>query len=1037
MSEIIKQKADIEAEFLKINKANQIIAQNFREAKSSGDQAKLQDSLNKIRVMKDREEFLQTQYTSLQEQEAKPELERIGKLTEELRTPRVAPPPMGYSPYGLMPGSMPGAPFPEAVNYPTAEEDKQRKRQIVGEIYNLPLEEGGMGKERLPTSLMAQVESLPNPSSKAQLLENTYGKGNVLPIDIGGKTEFFIKPPGGGVKTTLDKGIAGLAGIAVEAPVVAAEIASFLGISAATKSPALAVAGSATVGGVVGTGIDEALRLTYGLPSDLGGTMARRGTQAVIGTALGGVTDVAIPAMRAARIENPFANKFALELEGAAERLMTSEQKLAAKQGRKAGEIQVPMGAKLAGQQGVEMQSELMGTYAKSNITSIALKTQESLIRLFDNFKSKALATPSDFANIAAQKEAQRNALSGNIASLTGRDKRIVRAALDRQTKGALSDIDELGDILRVEIKNAEDQAIKSTTEQYDVLKDLANQAGFNISAKNFLDIVSTIKNRINIGGAFDEAAVKGVENRLKQVRDAPDLIATAQAKLKKAKTLRQRQDLTAEIQRLQSINKPLDFEAFDAYIRAFNDARPDNAVGGTTKDVFGAGISKELSELRRNVYSKFNVTLPNGNVANLGDEFQKATELVQARGAFEKNTLGGILREAAGEQATTPRDIVNSVLKEPYTVQRVTQALRELGAANPQKAGEADKMLGLLQLQYMNNIGVGRTGGRKVQVDDGMLESLFGKQAAAQKRSIDEINRNIGNVKGLDKSKLSFDDLQKMGQPLSDNERKSLAKSITKRLQAEKEEERLINSSIFKLAKKGNFENIDPDAISKAILSPNSTTTDAIVAMRELSKASLEARNLYKGDFRRELLDQFAGGTPTANAPFETLFDTKKFISAYKSPNETGKTAFAKKLEIVLGKEEAQELYDIARLYEANIIANTSAPGFNPRFTATNKGVILGLPVGQGFLSTKNRLITAMLSSGSQRIALKNALSKTAMPGAVNDAYNKMAKEMFLTRTGLTALAHQASSDPEFSAEITNMAKEFNEKQGLDLGGN
>jgi hypothetical protein len=345
--------------------------------------------------------------------------------------------------------------------------------------------------------------------------------------------------------------------------------------------------------------------------------------------------------------------------------------------------------------------------------------------------------------------------------------------------------------------------------------------------------------------------------------------------------------------------------------------------------------------------------------------------------------------------------------------------------------------MLGLLQLQYMNNIGVGRGGGGKVQVDDGMLEALFGKQAAAQKRSIDEINRNIGDIKGLDKSKLSFDDLQKMGQPLSDNERKSLAKSITKRLQAEKEEKRLINSSIFKLAEKGNFENIDADVISKAILSPSSTTTDAIVAMRELSKASLEARNLYKGDFRRELLDQFAGGTPTANAPFETLFDTKKFISAYKSPNETGKTAFAKKLEIVLGKEEAQELYDIARLYEANIIANTSAPGFNPRFTATNKGVILGLPVGQGFLSTKNRLITAMLSSGSQRIALKNALSKTAMPGAVNDAYNKMAKEMFLTRTGLTALAHQASSDPEFSAEITNMAKEFNEKQGLDLGGN
>ena len=1025
MSELQNNKKLIERELGELSSDLVLTAKKIKEAESAGDKEKA-FSLREQGLVLDREaERLQSEYDLLQEQEAKPELERIGKLTKELEKTGFG----AYSPIG-------GVTISNDPNPPT----KERQRELVAEIYKAPVGEGGMAAEQLPTGLMAQVASLPNPTSKAQLLENTFGKGNVLPVNIGGNLEFFIKQPDGGVKTTLDKGIAGLAGIAVEAPVVAAEIASFLGISAATKSPALAVAGSATVGGVVGTGIDEALRLTYGLPSDLGGTMARRGTQAVIGTALGGVTDVAIPAMRAARIENPFANKFALELEGAAERLMTSEQKLAAKQGRKAGEIQVPMGAKLAGQQGVEMQSELAGTYAKSNITSAALKTQESLIRLFDNFKSKASATPSDFANIAAQKEAQRNALSGNIASLTGRDKRIVAAALDRQTKGALSDIDELGDILRVEIKNAEDQAIKSTTEQYDVLEDVANRAGFSISAKELLGLLPRIKGKVNIGGAFDESAVKSVESRLRALAVDENKIASIQKRIDGEKDPEVIRNLSDQIESIRN-NDKLDFRAFDAYIRAFNDARPDNAVGGKTKDVFGSGVSAELSKLRRDIYSRFEAVNPNGTVSNLGDEFQLATDRVKARGAFEKNTLGGILREAAGEQATTPRDIVNSVLKEPYTVQRVTQALRELGAANPQKAGEADKMLGLLQLQYMNNIGVGRGGGGKVQVDDGMLEALFGKQAAAQKRSIDEINRNIGDIKGLDKSKLSFDDLQKMGQPLSDNERKSLAKSITKRLQAEKEEERLINSSIFKLAKKGNFENIDPDVISKAILSPSSTTTDAIVAMRELSKASLEARNLYKGDFRRELLDQFAGGTPTANAPFETLFDTKKFISAYKSPNETGKTAFAKKLEIVLGKEEAQKLYDIARLYEANIIANTSAPGFNPRFTATNKGVILGLPIGQMGLSTKNRFITGMLSSDSQRnalmIALKNGLSKTAMPGAVNDVYNKMAKEMFLTRTGLTALAHQASSDPEFSAEITNMAKEFNEKQGLDLGGN
>jgi hypothetical protein len=70
-------------------------------------------------------------------------------------------------------------------------------------------------------------------------------------------------------------------------------------------------------------------------------------------------------------------------------------------------------------------------------------------------------------------------------------------------------------------------------------------------------------------------------------------------------------QNLSNEIKELQNISGPLDFKGFDAYIKRFNDARPDNAVGGTTKDVFGAGISKELSELRRNIYGQFNATYP------------------------------------------------------------------------------------------------------------------------------------------------------------------------------------------------------------------------------------------------------------------------------------------------------------------------------------------------------------------------------------------------------------------------------------------
>ena len=580
MSELKQNKAAIEDEFRKINETNKVIGQKLDAAKASGNTNEYDSLINDLRAMKDREDFLQNSYTKLMTQEAGLQVADVSKLTSELRQePSYMPNYMGM-------GGAYNAP-PMIANQQSPSELQQRQLEIVGEVYNLPIGKGGREAEKIPASLMAQVETLYDPTSKSQLLEKTYGKGNVLPVDVGGNTEFFIKSPDGSVKTTLDKGIAGLAGIATEAPVVASEIASFLGILGPTKSPAAASVGSAAVGGVVGSGIDTALRLSYGLSPDFGGTIARRGTGAIISAGTGMLTDVAIPAYRAARIPDPFENKFFKVLDESANRLKAREEKLAASQGRVAGEINVPVGARLAGQQGIDIQSELAGTYAGSGIAAGARNTQESLLRLSDDIKSDIPVTANDFSAIAVNQEGQRRALANRIARTNNKSVTIIDNTISKILKPrAKTNVDDLGGILRTNIEAAEAQAIKSTSEQYNVLADVAERAGFQISAKDLLDILPAIKGKINIGGAFDEAAVKGVESRLREVRDAPRLIAAAQAKLKKAKTSGQRQDLTAEIQRLQSINKPLDFRAFDAYIRAFNDARPDNAVGGTTKDV-------------------------------------------------------------------------------------------------------------------------------------------------------------------------------------------------------------------------------------------------------------------------------------------------------------------------------------------------------------------------------------------------------------------------------------------------------------------
>ena len=1038
MSEIATKKAEIESEFSKINQTNQIIAQNLRDAKAAGDDEKYQSLIGKLRTVKDREEFLQGQYTSLQEQEAKPELEKISKRREELERTAVST----YMPFGGMMFSSEPAP-------PT----KERARELVAEIYNAPVGKGGMAAEQLPAGVRASVGALPTPEGELEYLKKTYPKANIVPIDIAGKTEYLIKNQDGTSLTTLDKGVAGTAGmLAVEAPIALGSTAAGIGTAIATKSPVTATLAAGGTELALGTAADAITRAALGMPQQFGEDVSRRGLQAGIGTALGLGIDVVPSAVVAARMPSNFQNEFLKSYQESVKRLGLPE-------------TAIPAGAQF-GQQGIQAAQELSGQFPKAGIAANMRKAQESIRTLFEGVKKGVPATANDFSAIAVNQKGQRDALKNSISRATEKSEAVIESAMEKILKSrAKTNVDDLGNILRTNIEAAEAQAIKSTTEQYDVLADVAERAGFQISAKDLLNVVSTIKGKKNVGGAFDEAAVKGVENRLREVRDAPVLIYDAGEKLKsvrkslatltkerlsgkkisktrlnqiKANELRYQgevQNLSKEIQRLQGINKPLDFKAFDAYIRAFNDARPDNAVGGTTKDVFGAGVSAELSELRRNIYSKFNATMPDGTVKNLGKEFETAAQKVQARGAFEGNTLGGILKDVVGEQAKTQRDIVSSVMKEPSTINRVLQATKELELADQTQAGITDKLQGMMRLQYLNDLGMGRKKGvARLDYDQGMLDSLYGNKSAAAARGLDSLNEKLRVLKSANVPEMTLTDLNALSSALSKDARDEVANGIIKRNALEKQEEALVRSSIFKAASKGNFENIDPDLLSKSILSKASSIGETKTTMAKLSQASLESRNLFKGDFMRNLLDEYPGGTPSAAAPYTPLFDAKKFLADWEAP--TGKSQFAQKLETVLGQKDAQFLYDLAKVYEGNTIADIAAKGSNLRMISGGGGVTVIAPVVPIISGLRNRYIAAMLSTGSERYGLKSALARNALPGEVNDAYVKMFKGAFATRQGIMALANQASSDPEFSAELQNAVREFEEKEGLDLGG-
>jgi len=543
---------------------------------------------------------------------------------------------------------------------------------------------------------------------------------------------------------------------------------------------------------------------------------------------------------------------------------------------------------------------------------------------------------------------------------------------------------------------------------------------------------VSKIKKQANPKKAYDESATNGVENRLRSLIADKKEISNLEARIAGEKDVAKSNELLG---RIESIKKrgDLSFKDFDSYIKSFNDARPDNAVGGTTKDALGAKVASKLSESRREIYSNFNAINPDGTIKNLGDEFQKATELVRARSAFEGNTLGGVLKEIVGEQATTPRDVVNLVMKEPFTINRVLRAAKELESADPTQAGIANNLQGMMRLQYLNNLGMGNKNGiARLDYDQGMLDSLYGDKSNLAAKGLDSLNNKLKVLKSSNVPEMTLTDLNAFSSALSQDARDEVASGIIKRTSLEKQEQDLVRSSIFKAAQKGNFENIDPDLLSKSILSKGTTIGETKTTMVKLNQSSPESRNLFKGDFMRNLLDEYPGGIPSANAPYTPLFDARKFLADWESP--TGKSQFAQKLETVLGESDAQFIYDLAKVYEGNTIADISAKSSGLRTIRGETGTTFILPIGPILSAGKNRYLAAMLSTGSDRYGLKRSLARNASPGDVNDAYVKMFKNAFTTRQGITALANQASSDPEFSAELQNALREFDKKENLQL---
>ena len=136
MSETQRTKDVVNDELLRVFNIGKAIAKKIDDLPGDENIDKRQPLLEDLRNAAKLEETLNNEFARLVESEKKPELERIQALSKELRAPMVGPSVNYFAMYGR--GGIGGTPQVYDTQQPSVEQQITRKRELIGERFNLP-----------------------------------------------------------------------------------------------------------------------------------------------------------------------------------------------------------------------------------------------------------------------------------------------------------------------------------------------------------------------------------------------------------------------------------------------------------------------------------------------------------------------------------------------------------------------------------------------------------------------------------------------------------------------------------------------------------------------------------------------------------------------------------------------------------------------------------------------------------------------------------------------------------------------------------
>lgn len=472
------------------------------------------------------------------------------------------------------------------------------------------------------------------------------------------------------------------------------------------------------------------------------------------------------------------------------------------------------------------------------------------------------------------------------------------------------------------------------------------------------------------------------------------------------------------EIEKLRELSGPLNAKSLDKYIRRVSKAHPETLVGGTEQQIAAGRAANAADAFRRRLYQ-------DKGVLNLYDQ---ATQKYDAFRQFDKTSLGSIVQDATGYASKTATGISNAITGDPEVATRVLDAVRK------QIPGQFGEMQGLARDAYLRRIGIKESQGMlpsELTHDPEMVAALWGRDefgratpgaAKRMNKILDDLHRDLKTYK-LDSSKIQPEDLDKLQTAFDPNEFSVIRRNILNRVRNEQESDKVLASTLVKIAKKGHREAVDSHEFPRALWS--ASADDVAVILKNFSDPS-DISNL-KGDYMGYF---FAHYKPKGEyGPYGTsLWDGKRFLDDIaKNPN------IKRNMEAVLGKSEVEKLMAHSKIMQAVRRPSTGDPGSRIGGKFGESKINLFMTLDQLMTNFGDRYHEAMYRANL--LPLIGKRGKDIDPKIFQQEYQKALKLLFTTSAGIQALTMTGRHDPNWGGHIGtvigNMTPQFEGSAG------